>query len=839
MVKQKINEMKNENNFENKNMTWDFLKCQIRTLTIDYSISKSKRNQEKEKLLLETLQTLEKECEQDETKLYDYMKAKQEWEQLENVKAEGVLFRSKMKWVEMGEKNTKFFLNLEKKNFNQKYIRQLIVQNSTEVTKPDQILEEQRKYYENLYSSKLYDVSDNSLEFFNSKTQKTLSSLEKELCDTPLTLQEIGQALKQLQNDKTPGMDGFTTNFYKFFWLDLKDILFQSFCYSFHNGSLTNDQRRGVLNLIPKANKDLRFLRNWRPVSILNTDYKILTKALAIRLQEVLPNLIHTDQVGYLKGRHISENIRIIEDMLTYTNLKRLPGFLILIDFEKAFDSIEWHFLLKSLKSFNFGQNFIRWIKILYTNIESYISNNGYFSKSFKLSRGIRQGCPISALLFIIVAEIMALKIREDKNIMGIKVEQQELKLCQLADDTTIFVKDLKSTVELVRLLEKFHQCSGLKLNMEKTEAIPIGPNRLASITLPYSIRKIKINNSSFKTLGVWFSHDQNEACKLNFEDKLNKMKTILSIWKTRNLSWKGRILILKSLVTPQIHYLLSCCYCPSKYLTMIDKSLFNFLWGDKPAKIKRSTILATYKMGGLKMPDIFAINQTCKLKWLKKLISTDHGGKGQTLAWYLFNLEKIKLQTKLPTIFREKCLTLFHKQVFDSWHKYYVKPPDSAEDIYNEHIFDNQYICANGKPLQAKLFKIPGTESKNLVIADILSQNGIFIDINYFNLKFNAEVDVMNFNRLKSAIPISWKEKIKYQSKPNIPRHLNLKVKVKGRNVDFLKINNKALYWTVLNEHLEEPSAIDKWVEAYPFLNNITWYKVFYIHNVLYLMCI
>ena len=117
--------------------------------------------------------------------------------------------------------------------------------------------------------------------------------------------------------------------------------------------------------------KALRFLKNWRPVSILNTDYKILTKAQANRLQQVLPKLIETDQVGYIKERYIRENVRIIKDIMSYTDLRRNPGYIVLLDFEKAFDSVEWSFLFKTLHAFNFGPNFISWIKILCTNISS------------------------------------------------------------------------------------------------------------------------------------------------------------------------------------------------------------------------------------------------------------------------------------------------------------------------------------------------------------------------------------------------------------------------------------------------------------------------------------
>ena len=168
-------------------------------------------------------------------------------------------------------------------------------------------------------------------------------------------------------------------------------------------------------------------------MTILNTDYKILTKAPANRLQPLLTKIIAADQLGYIKGQQIIGNVRIINDIMSYTDLRKNPGFITLIDFEKAFDSVEWPFLLKTFK---FGNNFIHWITILYTKIQSCISNNGYFSE---LGRGIRQGCPISALLFILLAEVMAIHIRNNGKIKGINVGKQIYKISQLADDTTLF----------------------------------------------------------------------------------------------------------------------------------------------------------------------------------------------------------------------------------------------------------------------------------------------------------------------------------------------------------------------------------------------------------------
>ena len=148
-------------------------------------------------------------------------------------------------------------------------------------------------------------------------------------------------------------------------------IVLRSYNYTFHFKELTQEQKIAIINLIPKKDKDLRFLKNWRPVSLLNTDYKILTKALASRLQKVIGHLIHEDQVGYIKGRFIGDSIRTIDDSMILAENEHISGFITLIDFEKAFDSLEWPFLFKCFKIFNFEDNFILWIRILNTNIKS------------------------------------------------------------------------------------------------------------------------------------------------------------------------------------------------------------------------------------------------------------------------------------------------------------------------------------------------------------------------------------------------------------------------------------------------------------------------------------
>ena len=431
-------------------------------------------------------------------------------------------------------------------------------------------------------------------------------------------------AFKEMSNDKSPGLDGFITNFYKFFWTDIKPIVFESFKYSLQHGELSETQKRGVLSLIPKNGKDTRYLKSWRPVSLLATDYKILAKSLTTRLQKVIPNLINPDQVGYIKGWHNGQNIRSIEDIILLSGKFNISGLLVLIDFKKAFDTVEWDFVFKSLKSYNFGQMFRAWIKLLYTNISSYTINNGYFSRNFTLGRGIRQGCPLSALLFILVAEILSIKLRANKGAKGITIDNWENKIFQLADDTTILAKDLKSLKLIITDFLKFQKIAGLKLNLDKCEIAQLGPTVWTRAGLPSELSNLKINKGPFKTLGVWFSSDDNESSKLNYDERLNKINKILQICSQRSLSWKGCIMIIKTLILAKVVHLFATTFTPREFLVQLDKIIINILWNKKPVRVKRETIIAPVESGGLKMPEVFAFQEAQEMALMKNLLVVD-----------------------------------------------------------------------------------------------------------------------------------------------------------------------------------------------------------------------
>ena len=184
------------------------------------------------------------------------------------------------------------------------------------------------------------------------------------------------KAVTAMELDKSPGIDGLTTNFYKHFWPLFGPRLTQVYNYAFKSGQLSVSHRRGVISLLFKKG-DRTLLKNWRPITLLTTDYKILTKALANRLQQVLPLIVHTDQTASIKGRTINDNTRLLHDVITYANVNNIPLALISVDQLKAFDRVSHDFLFKTLQRFGFGQDFVQWIQVIYNSVSSSVKTNG------------------------------------------------------------------------------------------------------------------------------------------------------------------------------------------------------------------------------------------------------------------------------------------------------------------------------------------------------------------------------------------------------------------------------------------------------------------------------
>lgn len=418
---------------------WDFLKFSIRKETIAYSKKRARERNAYVQALKKGLEIVSRALDRDicnANTLIEKQTIERELKEIELRQAQGAIFRTKSNWSQLGERCTKYFLNIEKRNASNKCIQGLILENNVFTTDPKVILQEEKIFFENLYKADddWSPINENTVGLSDENTPK-LRVVQQEKLEENISSYKLFEALCDMKLGKCPGSDGLSAEFYKHFWFELSPYYKASIEHSFAMNELSEEQKRGVITLIPKKDNDRRYLKNWRPISLLNVDYKIITKAMAKRLQQVLSDIIHNDQKAYVKGRNIGDGIRTVDDIINHSSISRIKGAIISLDFQKAFDSLRWEFLNEALEMFGFGEKFRKWIGIFFKNISSTVTNNGFMSEYFSPQRGVRQGCCISPFLFIIALEILAIRIRNNVSIVGYTLGDFSCKLSLFADD--------------------------------------------------------------------------------------------------------------------------------------------------------------------------------------------------------------------------------------------------------------------------------------------------------------------------------------------------------------------------------------------------------------------
>ena len=497
-----------------------------------------------------------------------------------------------------------------------------------------------------------------------------LTSLQATNLEGKLTIKELGEALKAMKNNKTPGLDGFPAEFLKVFWNQLKFYILRALNHSYEKGIMPISLRHCVISCLPKGDKPRELLKNWRPISLLSVIYKLASAAISNRIKGPLNALISRSQTGFIPGRYIGESTRLVYDLMHLTESKKIDGMLMLIDFEKAFDSISWKFLYKTMNIFGFSDPFVKWIKLFNNEIKSSVIQCDILSEPFNISRGARQGDPIAAYEFILCAEILSLLLKNNKDIRGINIEGIEYRLTQFADDTTLFLDGTKESLQAtLNVLEIFGSISGLKMNTEKTKIIWIGHKKYSEDQYNVTL-ELDWGSRNFVLLGLYYDVNLKQMVEINFRKCLNTAKGIISQWRKRNLTPIGKIAVIKTFILSKFNHIFMCLPSPSLCLMKeLDTLIYRFLWNEKPDRINRKQITQGYLKGGLNMINIQNFVQSLKSTWIRRLLKDPEAIWAKLFETTIFQTNKlVLLGPQFCSYYKQFVQNEFWKNVLDSW---------------------------------------------------------------------------------------------------------------------------------------------------------------------------
>ena len=693
---------------------WEIFMMAMKTKSIRYSTT---RNYAKRKLKDELIRQMsaieEKKDEENFAEHYAYLKGR--LKEIEDKEIDGYIKRLKfLAPYEKAETDISFYSKLEGRKRASDRISQLAEKKDAEIfTDQENIMRISTDFYKNLYSSgKVHQKIQEKL-LRNVKTK--LSKEAKDNLDKPITAKEVEDAIHKLPLGKSPGLDGFPVEFYRAYWPNIKD-LFMAYLEEVRRHGISNSRNVSVIKLLYKKKGEIFLLQNYRPISLLNVDVKIITKVLADRLNFVLPSIIHATQTA-IYGRKIDQNIHLIRDLIELANTNDDTAAFIFLDQEKAFDRVNHDFMFKTMKTFGFGDTFINWVKNIYSNATSVLSINGFFSNKISFDRGVRQGCPLSALLYVLVIEILAIQLRNNPNIVGFQIEGEKIVSVHYMDDTTIIIKQNRCFKEVIKELELYEMATEAKVNYAKTKGLWTGSWKGRRVS---PMNNIQWSSTDVENLGIYFGNE-NPGFK-TFQKIVTKFKKRLAYWKQFTLSKIGKARVTEMFLASKLVYAMKFYPIPVKFQQEIQNSIFKYVnFPNKVITIGQKEMWKIKTNGGCKLVNIQVKSETSKAKWLMEIATNPnfkinlstftsilgvHKGNtsGRDIIFaqgsFITRVMKVKSQ-----FYREalNSLAIFHRR----------KGIPTAKDWDNENLFYNPSIL--------------GRSGKTLKETEYFRANGIF----------------------------------------------------------------------------------------------------------------
>ena len=402
------------------------------------------------------------------------MVANERWQRVSGIEEKVLKQRSKLHWLQVGDHNNKAFHNAAKVREVRNGIREIKCPNGRVVSSQDEIKTEAERFFKEFLTTEPSDIRSKTVEELQEILPFRCSNEERSLLTKPVTEDEIREVIFHMPSNKSPGPDGFTTEFFKASWSVIaKDftVAVQSF---FSKGFLPKGLNSTILALIPKREAAVE-MKDYRPISCCNVLYKVISKIIANRLKATLPQCISHNQSAFVKDRLLVENLLLATEIVKdYHKEDITPRCAMKIDIAKAFDSVHWKFLLNTLRALNIPEEFIHWIELCVCTASFSVQVNGELAGFFQSTRGLRQGCALSPYLFVICMNVLShmLDKAAERKQIGYHPRCQNIMLTHLcfADDLIVFTDGSKRSIEgVLRIFEEFAEASGLKISLEKS----------------------------------------------------------------------------------------------------------------------------------------------------------------------------------------------------------------------------------------------------------------------------------------------------------------------------------------------------------------------------------
>ncbi|GJU63296.1 RNA-directed DNA polymerase, eukaryota [Tanacetum coccineum] len=525
--------------------------------------------------------------------------------QVNNIQASEIAQKAKIKWAIEGDENVKFFHGMLNKKRNQSNIRGIMV-NGTWVDDPVQV---KREFFEHFRGR--FDKPSVNRACIDTPFPVSLSIDQKEDMERRISKEEVKRAVWDCGVDKSPGPDGFSFSFYRHFWPVIEKDVFEAVDYFFMYGEIPNGCNSNFIALIPKI-LDANMVKDFRPISLIGSLYKIIAKILANRLVGVLGDLVNEVQSAFVADRQILDGPFILDEVLQWCRRKKKHALIFKVDFEKAFDSVRWDFVDDVLNKFGFGERWRTWIQSCLRSSRGSILVNGSPTEEFQFFRGLKQGDPLSPFLFILIMESLHISFQRvvDAGLFtGIKINSMvNLSHLFYADDAIFLGQWSELNIDsLVRVLDCFFRASGLRINMCKSKIMGVnvedGMVKNAASKLGCLVLKTPFTYLGTKVGG-------NMSRKQAWKEVVDKVLSRLSRWKMKLLSIGGRLTLLKSVLGSMPIFHMSIFKVPSSILKSLESIRSRFFNGQDPKSNKASWV-----------------------KWNKVLTPKDKGGLGVTLV--------------------------------------------------------------------------------------------------------------------------------------------------------------------------------------------------------------